>query len=148
MKMYLFLIACFLGGSVFAGNIKESAVPAKVKAYVTAHYPAATGMEWDYDDDDNVYEAEFKIKGLEYKLEITPEGVLYASKEDLAVSALPETITAYIGQNYPDYRILGANKKMKAGKVTYDVGIKGKNSHGQTRHHNIYFNEKGEVIKK
>lgn len=148
MKIYLFLIACILCGSVFAGNIKESAVPAKMKAYLTAHYPDATGTEWDFDDDDNVYEAEFKIKGLEYKLEITPEGVLHASKEDLAVSALPESINAYIRQNYPDYRILGANKKMKGGKVTYDVGIKGKNSYGQTRHHNIYFNEKGEVIKK
>lgn len=146
MKVFILLFSCLLASPVFAGSIKESEVPAKVKAYVTTHYPQATAIEWDYEKDEGVYEAEFRINRLEYKLEITPEGVLYASKEDLLVSALPASVTKYIETTYPGYKILGANKKVKGKKVIFDVGIKGKDTSGRSRYRNIYFDGEGNLL--
>lgn len=147
MRTFILLIIVFFCSSqVFAGDIKDSSVPAKVKMYVTNHFPKASGIEWDFKKDDNLYEAEFRIDGLEYKLKITPEGLLHASKEDVKIELLPKAAVDYIRKEYAGYKILGANKKVKSGKTVYDVGVKGKNSLGHTRHYNLYFDENGKFI--
>lgn len=146
MRYTIILIAYFFCTSTFAGSIKEAAVPAKVKNYVINHYPKARSIDWDFEDDDNLYEAKFKIDQLKYKLQITPDGRLYTSKEDVLISTLPKAIPQYIREHYAGYKILGANKKISGNKVTYDVGIKGKNAQGHTRHYNIYFDSKGNKI--
>lgn len=146
MKVFIFLLSCLLASPVFAGSIKESQVPVKVKAYVATYYPQATAIEWDYEKDEDIYEAEFKINRLEYKLEITPEGILHASKEDIPVSALPAAVTKHIETTYPGYKIVGANKKVKGKKVVFDVGIKGKDASGRSRYRNIYFDGEGNLL--
>ena len=55
-------------------------------------------------------------------------------------------IPQYIREHYAGYKILGANKKVFGNKITYDVGIKGKNAQGNTRHYNVYFDSKGNKI--
>ena len=146
MKYIFLFIAYLFCTSTFAGSIKETAVPAKVKNYVMSHYPKAQSIDWDFEDDDNLYEAKFKIDKLKYKLQITPDGRLHASKEDVLISTLPKPIPQYIREHYAGYKILGANKKVFGNKVTYDVGIKGKNAQGNTRHYNVYFDSKGNKI--
>jgi|GEM_PF-801971 hypothetical protein len=146
MKYIVLFIAYLFCTSTFAGSIKETAVPAKVKNYVMSHYPKAQSIDWDFEDDDNLYEAKFKIDKLKYKLQITPDGRLHASKEDVLISTLPKPIPQYIREHYAGYKILGANKKVFGNKVTYDVGIKGKNAQGNTRHYNVYFDSKGNKI--
>ena len=126
MRYTIILIAYLFCTSTFAGSIKEEAVPAKVKNYVINHYPKARSIDWDFEDDDNLYEAKFKIDQLKYKLQITPDGRLHTSKEDVLISTLPKAIPQYIREHYAGYKILGANKKISGNKVTYDVGIKGK----------------------
>ena len=66
---------------------------------------------------------------------------------DVVLSALPEVDKEYLKKNYEGYKIMGANKITKKGIVKYDVGIVGKNSYGHKRHHNIYFDAKGNVVK-
>lgn len=146
MKYIVLFIAYLFCTSTFAGSIKETAVPAKVKNYVMSHYPKAQSIDWDFEDDDNLYEAKFKIDKLKYKLQITPDGRLHASKEDVLIFTLPKPIPQYIREHYAGYKILGANKKVFGNKVTYDVGIKGKNAQGNTRHYNVYFDSKGNKI--
>ena len=146
MKYIVLFIAYLLSTPTIAGSIKETAVPAKVKNYVMSHYPKAQSIDWDFEDDDNLYEAKFKIDKLKYKLQITPDGRLHASKEDVLISTLPKLIPQYIREHYAGYKILGANKKVFGNKITYDVGIKGKNAQGNTRHYNVYFDSKGNKI--
>lgn len=146
MKYIVLFIAYLFCTPTFAGSIKETAVPAKVKNYVMSHYPKAQSIDWDFEDDDNLYEAKFKIDKLKYKLQITPDGRLHTSKEDVLISTLPKLIPQYIREHYAGYKILGANKKVFGNKITYDVGIKGKNAQGNTRHYNVYFDSKGNKI--
>lgn len=138
-NIYLLLLILF-SVSVQAGNIKESSVPAPVKNYVKTNYQDANHIKWDYEDDDNFYEAEFKINGLEYELEISPEGKLLYCKQEIPIESIPASIKNNLNKNYPGYNILGAKKITKGNSIKYDVGIVGKNSFGNTRHKNIYFN--------
>lgn len=148
MKTIALLLCALICTPAMAGHIKESSVPTTVKNCIEEKYPAAKDIEWDFDKDEQLYEAEFKIDGLEYKIEITPDGVLYASKEDFPVSGLPAAITKYIAEHYPDSKILGANRKTSRGIVTYDVGISDKGSRGRTRHRNLYFDVQGQSVGK
>ena len=146
-KFVLLLVICVLGIQVFAGDIDEAQVPKVVKECVKQAYPEVKKIKWDFEEDENVYEAEFEINDLEYKLEITPEGKIVYSKEDLTIESIPDVIKEYLKKNYEGYKILGANKITKKGVVKYDVGIVGENSYGHKRHHNIYFDAKGNVVK-
>ncbi len=148
MSWSFLLLTCLLWNTTFAKDLKEEQVPEPVKKYVTKHYPKADDVEWEFDDDDNLYEAEFKINHLKVKLKLTPAGALHTSKEDMEAGNLSNTIVVYIQKNHPGYQILGANKYVQNNVTVYDVGIKGKNSFGQTRHENLYFNEQGQSIKK
>lgn len=128
--------------SIFAGEkLPSSAIPSKILTYIEQHYPKANRIEWEYEEDDKLYEAEFKINDLEYKLQFTSEGILQYSKEDIKQTDIPQAIIQYIQKEYKAYRILGANKLFVNGTYVYDVGIKGKNILGFTRHYNIYFDE-------
>ena len=51
-------------------DIPASNVPAPVKAQVQNQFPNAGVIEWDFDHDEDVYEAEFRINGLEYDLSL------------------------------------------------------------------------------
>ena len=51
-------------------DIPASNVPAPVKAQVQNQFPNAGVIEWDFDHDEDVYEAEFRINGLEYDKEL------------------------------------------------------------------------------
>lgn len=146
-KGLLLLVICILGVHVYAGDIDESRVPRMVKESVKKAYPEAARVKWDFEEDENVYEAEFEIGDLEYKLEITPEGKIVYSKEDITIESIPPVIKEYLAKEYAGYKIMGANKIMKKGVVKYDVGIVGKNSYGHKRHYNIHFDAEGKVMR-
>ncbi|MFR1412713.1 MAG: hypothetical protein ACLSUW_10675 [Akkermansia sp.] len=63
------LCAAFIA-SGFA-DIPASNVPAPVKAQVQNQFPNAGVIEWDFDHDEDVYEAEFHINGLEYEMKLS-----------------------------------------------------------------------------
>ncbi len=147
-KFVLLLIVCMSSIYVYAGDIDENQVPKVVKECVKKAYSEAKKIKWDFEEEENRYEAEFEINDLDYKLEITPEGEIVYSKEDITIESIPVVIKEYLKKNYPGYKIMGANKITKKGVVKYDVGIVGKNSYGNKRHYNIYFDAEGNVIKK
>lgn len=137
--------------AVNAKDIKESQVPAKVKAYVTNNYPKASHKEWEYKNKNNhiyYYRVEFKVDGREVKLELSTDGTLISSREELADADIPLFIKEYIQKNYSDTILLGVRKETQKGSTHYDAGIQFKTSQGYTRHRNIYFDTEGNVIKK
>lgn len=145
MKAITLLLCALICAPAMAGNIQDDSVPASVKTCIREHYPAAKSIEWDFDKKKRLYEAEFEIGGLEYNVEITPDGVLHAAKEDFPVSELPQAIAQYIEAHYPGSKILGANKKTRGGITTYDVGIVTKDARGH--HRNLYFDTQGKPVK-
>lgn len=145
MKAITLLLCALICAPAMAGDIRDDSVPASVKTCIREHYPAAKNIEWDFDKKERLYEAEFEIGGLEYNVEITPDGVLHATKEDFPVSELPQAIAQYIEARYPGSKILGANKKTHRGIITYDVGIRSKGLRGG--HRNLYFDAQGKPVK-
>lgn len=147
-KVGLFLIAVAFAFSVQAKDILAENVPANVKSYVSKNYPSANYVEWEMKDNGAYYKAEFKIDaGREAKVKIANDGQLISAKEDMLIKDIPSFATNYIKKNYKNATVLGANKRIDNGGVSYDVGIRFKNEEGYDRHRNIVFDSKGNVIK-
>lgn len=111
-----------------------------------ANYPRVSTVEWDFEKDENLYEAEFDIRGMEYKLQFSPEGVLQYAKEDILVSDIPETVKKAALKKHKGCEIIGANRLFIRGAYIYDVAVKGKNAYGNTRHDHTRFDGNGNVV--
>lgn len=147
LNLLLFFVVIL---SVNAKDIKENNVPAIVRSYVAKTYPSATDKEWKYKDNKGkyYYKVEFLISGREVELEIDTDGKLLSSEEELPLKDAPASAVSYINKHYTDAVILGVKKKSEGTRVFFDIGIKYKNSYGNSRHRNIYFDKSGNVIKK
>ncbi|MDE5708919.1 MAG: hypothetical protein K2G66_01155 [Alistipes sp.] len=143
MKKALLAIALFATAGAFAGNIKSSAVPAVVKSYVEKTYPRVSPVEWNYEEKGNYYNAEFKIDGSDYSVDISPEGRLINSTNEIAATQLPQAATAYIGKQYPGFQVKEARKLVRRGSTYYEVDI-----HGQNSNQMLTFSESGKLLDK
>lgn len=81
-------------------DIPASRVPAPVKEQVQKQYPNAGAIEWDFDNDEDVYEAEFHLNGLEYEVKLYPDGTVSLVKADISLQHLPAPVTAAIARDF------------------------------------------------
>jgi len=132
-----------------AKDILAENVPANVRSYVSKNYPSADYVEWEMKDNGAYYKTEFKIDaGREAKVKIANNGQLISAKEDMLLKDIPSFATNFVKKNYDNATILGANKRIDNGGVSYDVGIRFQNNQGYDRHRNIVFDSKGNVIRR
>lgn len=136
-------LALLAMAGVMAGNIKESSVPAVVKNYVQKSYPRVSPVEWNYEEKGNYYNAEFKIDGAEYSLDISPEGYLINSTNEIAPAHLPSAASAYIAKQYPGFQVKEARKLVRRGSTYYEADI-----HGQNSNQMLTFTESGRLLEK
>ncbi|MET0263271.1 MAG: hypothetical protein ABW223_10265 [Rariglobus sp.] len=131
-----------------AGDVLAANVPAPVTGYVAQHFPKASAIEWDFEKDENVYEADFKIDGFEHELKISPAGALVYSEIDIVLSALPAAVSSYLKTHHANATLLGAKKVVKAGQLKYEVALVQDGFFGKKRHKNIYISEAGARVSK
>lgn len=113
-----------LSSAAFAGSISSSMVPSEVKAAFQKQYPSAQILEWDYEDDEKAYEVEARIGKAEIDAMYSEKGDLIASKEDVAVGAIPKDVLDEVRQKWQRAEILGANKITTPKGITWDIGLK------------------------
>ena len=94
-------------------DIPASRVPAPVKEQVQKQYPNAGAIEWDFDNDEDVYEAEFHLNGLEYEVKLYPDGTVSLVKADISLQHLPAPVTAAIARDFPGYALRRAGGQWK-----------------------------------
>lgn len=147
MKKYLFILITLLSiSTVKAQEMSQSAVPEKVRSYVTQNYPKFKMAEWEYNKKRKTYSASFYENGKHVILSISEGGELLYSKEDIFTREIPSKITSYINKEYPNSEVTGGSKEFKDKMVTYDVEITviGKNgSNSKT----MIFDVDGNILK-
>ncbi|EIQ00053.1 Protein of unknown function (DUF2874) [Opitutaceae bacterium TAV1] len=146
-NLLLFSVLLALLPALRAGDLAEAQVPAVIVNHVKQQYPKAGPIKWDFEKDDGVYEAEFRIDGFEHDLEFTPAGERVYSKIEIPVSSLPAAVTAYVTTHHPKAKILGAKHIVKGDRQMYDVGIS-EGPFWKKKHKNLYLDEQGVVVSK
>lgn len=121
MKKFL-LVACLF---VSAAVIAQKNIPAAVKTAFTKAYPTATKVK--YEKEDGNYEVSFVDKGNEISVIYDARGILKESEQELKISALPASVTAYMKEHYKGMPVKGAAKITKTdGSINYEAALKGK----------------------
>lgn len=140
-----FLAAAFAMPAL--ADIPASSVPAPVREQVQKQYPDAKGIEWDFDHDEDVYEAEFRINGLEYELKIVPDGTVRFSKAEIPLQSLPAAVTAAIARDFPGYAPRRAKQLTVRGAMKYRVYCRSEAA-GAVRKLELYYAPDGKFLSK
>jgi hypothetical protein len=137
-RLFLFALVVTGYGTASAQVLKETDVPAAVKAKFISLYPAKPGVKWEKEK--NNYEAEFKQNKMEVSVLFEATGVIVQTEAEIPVSDLPKAVTDYVSKNLPGKKIEEAVKITGAkGKITYEAEI------GKT---DYLFDENGKFISK
>ena len=135
----LFFIAIAIGAitvSACGQKLKESQVPAEVKAAFQKQYPSITAS-WDKEDAN--YEANFKQNGKAMSTMIDKNGTIVETETVIPVSDIPQSASTYVKEHYKGAKIHEAAKIVKAnGEVNYEAEI---------NHKDVVFDANGKFIK-
>ena len=127
-------------------DIPASNVPAPVKAQVQNQFPNAGVIEWDFDHDEDVYEAEFRINGLEYDMKISADGTVFLIKADIPLQSLPAPVKAAIAKDFPEYALRSAKQITARGTVKYRVDCRSESA--AVRKLELYYSPDGRLLSK
>lgn len=109
-------------GLANAQKLKESEVPAAVKAAFTKQFPNVKDAEWGKEETD--FEAEFDQNKMETSLLIDANGNVLKTENEIEVSALPKAASEYVAKNVGGKKIKEASKITDAkGQVTYEAEV-------------------------
>ena len=121
-KTILLSIIGLIAITASAQKIKETEVPAAVKATLTKEYPNVKVKSWEKEKGN--FEAEFDFKKTEMSVLIDPTGKLIETETEIKVSELPKNISEYCSTNYKNKKIKEASKIIDSqGIVTYEAEI-------------------------
>lgn len=101
-------------------NSKE--VPQKVLSAFNQKFPNITKVEWGMEDE-NEWEAEFKMNGKQYSANFTLNGEWKETEYEIKRSEVPATILAILDQNFEDYDLEEAEISETASGKSYEIKI-------------------------
>ena len=121
-KTFLLLAIGFTAITATAQKVKETDVPAEVKAAFTKNYPYVKAKGWEKEDGN--YEVEFDSNKNEMTLVIDRKGNVVQTETEIKVSELSKIITDYCAKNYAGKKIKEASKIVDAkGVITFEAEI-------------------------
>lgn len=101
----IFIITLVLCTFFFAACGQNSDVPSKVKTAFKNKISNAKNLEWEFDKEDNLWEAEYKINNTEYTSVFTKEGSWIETEHSIKHSDLPQAVKNTLKADYPEYEI-------------------------------------------
>ena len=126
MKKMLGLLAGILviAGTITAQKLKETEVPAAVKASFAKHFP---GISAKWEKEDTRYEAGFHQNGKEMSALFDANGNLTETEVAIKISELPAAVLQYIQKNHSGAKIKEASKITLAdGTLHYEAEVNGR----------------------
>ncbi len=123
-NIFAVLISMVSFYSGYAQQLKESEIPALVKAKFVSLYPGTKNVKWEKEH--NKYEAGFKQNKIETSILIDAAGNMVEIETEIAVSSLPQAVAAYVSKNLAGKKIKEASKIVTAsGVITYEAEVGG-----------------------
>jgi hypothetical protein len=107
MKNYALILVLLFSVSAFA-HAQENPVPESVQKAFDAKFSSAKKVEWEEDDD--AWEAEFKMKGKEVSAQFNTDGDWLETETEIKPKNLPAAVTAAINSLFPGSEIEEAER--------------------------------------
>lgn len=78
--------------------------PQKVKSAFAQKFPDAQKVKWEMEEE-NEWEAEFKLNGEEYSASFATDGTWKETESEIEASALPSAVTNTLKKEFGEYKI-------------------------------------------
>lgn len=125
MKKLVVLILSIALGSISYGQNKK--VPESVKQTFMEKFPDAGDVEWEYEKDENSWEADFSMNGKEMSADFNQEGQWLETEVEIDLSELPHQIETvlneHIQSNYPSAAVEEVERIETAQGIFYEIEI-------------------------
>lgn len=122
-------------------NTVNAQAPDAVKETFQNLYPGENDPDWEKDSNGN-YESHFKIDGIKYRADFSPDGKWIETETSIGKDDLPEAIKEVIKSKYNDEEITEIEKVEHHSKgLFYDVEFKKKG-----KNMDVEFRSNGEII--
>ena len=120
--------ACLLLAFVIPSQAQHKhGVPEKVKSAFFEKFPDVDKIKWEKEQE-NEWEAEFKMQGKEYSATFTSNGDWIETEREIKKSEIPDDIIAVLNKTYRDYEIdeaeMGENQQGNFYEFEIEVGDK------------------------
>jgi hypothetical protein len=137
------MLAAVLFMSVFAIGMASASpqdwAPEAVKAAFRKDYPNVSDQNVDWDKEDGMYEAHFKVQNEKMIVTYSPNGVLLATESEVSLSAVPEAVIKSVKNMHPNKKPTVYTKVVRGnGAVLY---------RNRTGGHNMLFTPEGAITK-
>jgi hypothetical protein len=141
MKKNIILITTFIITILACQNTVKAQAPDAVKSTFQKMYPGENDPDWHKDDHGN-YESNFKVDGVKYRADFSPNGNWIETETSIDVKDLPKAIRDIIKADYGSEDITEVEKVEHHSKgVFYDVEFKKKG-----KNMDVEFKENGDII--
>ncbi len=121
MKTLKLFVIAFAAISINASAQKPS-VPETVNKAFTQKFPDAKSVKWDKENDTE-WEAEFKLKGVEYSANFSTEGVWKETEHEIETSAIPANVKQTLDGEFAGYKIEEAEISETAEGTVYEFKL-------------------------
>ncbi|WP_299700312.1 SdiA-regulated domain-containing protein [uncultured Pontibacter sp.] len=139
-----YILACILSSlTLFSAcdNIwLKRDVPDAVKVGFIETYPNIKQVDWDKEN--GLYEAEFKISGRERVALFQEDGKLVSYTEEIDEEFLPGSIHAYLQQYYQNYKVEEVHRIQASDQTTFKVELE-----QGSKEKILQFTESGELLR-
>jgi hypothetical protein len=98
-------------------------VPQAVKSAFEQKVPNAEEVEWDFDEDENRWEVEYKIGEDEYESAFDRSADWMETEREMDASELPESIASALDKDYPGYELSELDYVLTPEGEFYEVEI-------------------------
>jgi hypothetical protein len=99
----ILVLVVSLGSGLYAFGLNNE-IPQKVKDAFSIKFPTVKKVKWDKESDTE-WEAEFKIKGIEYSANFLEDGTWQETEREIKKSEIPESISNMMNSEFKGYKI-------------------------------------------
>ena len=141
MKKQILCIALFTIAFFTCQNSSNAQAPDAVKTTFQSMYPGEDDPDWHTDSNGN-FESNFKIDGIKYRADFSPNGNWIETETSIDVKDLPQAIRDVIKAKYASEEITEVEKVEHHSKgLFYDVEFKQKG-----KNKDVEFKENGDIL--
>lgn len=120
-SLLAFIVIAFF--SFTACGQKSNDVPEKVSTSFSKKFPNATKIKWDKENE-NEWEAEFKMDGEEFTASFDNSGVWMESEYEIGMKDVPEVVKATLDNEFAGYKISEAEVSETADAKVFEFMLK------------------------
>jgi hypothetical protein len=143
----LMILVMVLSTMTFTASGQKTDIPSNVKKAFEQKVSNAKDVEWEYDNEDKLWEVEYEIGNAEFTSAFDESGKWVETEKEIKFAELPEAVKATLKADYSDYEVEEVEYVEKPDGKFYEVEVELEKDDEEVEFE-LLFSTDGKVVKK